>query len=137
MAITTFVFNEGAKQLTSNGTVDWAAHTIKARLVDVGVTPDRDDAVMTGYTKIGTDQTLANKSKAKDTVTERIVFDADNPSFASPGSGDTVGSVVIYAFGTVDGDSIPLFCLAITPVLTDNTTLLVDFPATGMGYTQQ
>lgn len=137
MPITTFTFNNGSKQLHSGGSVHFTSDTIKARLVSSAVAPAIDDLTIAGYARIGTDQTLSGKTITNDTTLDRTVYAAANASFTSPGSGDEIGSVVVYKFVTDDSDSIPLFCLAVTPTPTDGTTVVANFAATGIGYTAQ
>ncbi len=135
-APTSFLFNEGARQLLSGGSIDWANDTIKARLVDASVTPDRDETVMTGYTAVGTDQTLAGKTKTTDTATDRIVLRADPPSFA-PGAGYSAATLVVYKFVTNDADSIPLICLVVSVPLTVASPVNIRFAAAGLAYLQE
>lgn len=132
-----FVNNEGAKGLTSGGTIDWAADTIKARLVASSFTPDRDDTSMSGYTAIGTDQTLASKTKTKDTTNDRIVFDAADPVWTAVAGGSTVGWVVIFKFVTNDAGSTPIAVLDITDTATNGGDITITFSANGIFYLQQ
>lgn len=132
-----FVYNEGAKGLTSNGTIDWATDTIKARLVASSVTPDKDDTTMTGYTAIGTDQTLGSKTKTKDTTNDRIVFDAADPTWTAVASGSTVGYVAIFKFVTNDAGSTPIALLDITDTPTNGGDITIALNANGAFYLQQ
>lgn len=132
-----FVNNEGSESLQDN-TIVWASDTIKARLVASSFTPNRDDTSMTGYTVIGTDQTLANKTRTKDTANDRIVYDntADIVWTAVAG-GSTIGWVVIFKFVTNDAGSTPIFVLDVTDTATNGGDITVAFHADGIGYTQQ
>lgn len=132
-----FVTNEGSSQLLSGGSVTWASDTIKARLVASSFTPNKDDDVMTGYTAIGTDQTLGSKTKTKDDSTDRVVFDAADPTWSAVAGGSTVGWVVIYKFVTNDGDSIPLAVLDVTDTATNGGDLVGVFDSGGIFYTQE
>ena len=80
-----FVYNEGAESLL-DGTIDWAADTIKARLIASSATPNKDDDdLATGYTAIGTDQTLGSKTRTKNDTLDRIVYDAADAVFVQRG----------------------------------------------------
>lgn len=117
-----FITNAGADGLTGGG-ITWASDTIKARLVASSVTPDKDDAVMTGYTAIGTDQTLTTPTKTKDTTNDKIVYSCDAITWSAVASGSTVGFVVAYKFVTNDGDSIPIAVIDVTDTPTNGSDL--------------
>lgn len=133
-----FVHNSGAAGLSSGGGITYASDTIKARLVASSVTPNKDDAVMTGYTAIGTDQTLGTKSKSTDTANDRIVFTAAALTWTAVAGGSTVGYVTIYKFVTNDADSIPIATIDVADTATNggNLTLTAD-GTNGFFYTQQ
>lgn len=132
-----FVTNRGSLDLQSNVVV-WASDTIKARLVASSVTPNRDDTVMTGYTAIGTDQTMSNKTRTEDTTNDRIVYDNTvDPTWTAVASGSTIGWCVVYKFVTNDADSIPIFVLDVTDTPTNGGDITIQFASTGIGYTQQ
>jgi hypothetical protein len=132
-----FVTNEGANGLLSGGTITWASDTIKARLVASSVTPTKDDTTMTGYTAIGTDQTLGSKTKTKDTTNDRIVFDAADPTWTAVAGGSTVGWVAIFKFVTNDAGSTPIAILDITDTATNGGDITIAFNADGIFYLQQ
>jgi hypothetical protein len=132
-----FVTNEGSNGLLSGGTINWASDTIRARLVASSVTPNKDDTVLTGYTAIGTDQTLATKTKAKDTTNDRIVFSAASLLWTAVASG-TVGWVAIYKFVTNDAGSTPIAVIDVADVVANGSDLTLAPDATnGYFYTQQ
>jgi hypothetical protein len=131
-----FTTNRGSLDLQSNVIV-WASDTMKARLVASSFTPDKDNTVMTGYTTIGTDQTLGSKTRTEDTTNDRIVYDAADPTWTAVTIGSTVGWVVVYKFVTNDADSVPLFVLDVTDTPTNGGDISVSFSANGIGYTQQ
>lgn len=135
--MSSFLSNEGAKGMTSNGTIDWASDTIKARLVASSVTPDKDDTSMTGYTGIGTDQTLGSKTKTKDTTNDRIVFDAADPTWAAVAGGATIGWIVVYKFVTNDAGSTPIFVIDVTDTPTNGSDIVWTVNAGGIGYLQE
>jgi len=132
-----FLTNSGAQGLTSGGTIDWAADTIKARLVASSVTPDRDDTSLTGYTAIGTDQTLGSKTKTKDTTNDRIVFDAADATWSAVASGSTVGWVVVYKFVTNDAASTPIAVIDVTDTPTNGSDIGWTISASGIFYLQE
>jgi hypothetical protein len=131
-----FLFDEGAKGLTSNGTIDWASDTIKARLVDASVTPSRTATAMTGLTALGTDQTLGSKTKTKDTTNHRIVFDGADLTFPAVAAGSTGRYLVFYKFVTNDAGSTPIFAADMTSVITNGLDILMQLNASGIFYLQ-
>lgn len=132
-----FVFNAGADGLTSGGAITYSSATIKARLVASSVTPSKDDAVMTGYTAIGTDQTLTTKTKTKNTTDDRIEFSADPITWTAVAGGSTVGYIVFYKFVTNDGDSIPIALVDVTDTPTNGGDLTYTPTTGGLFYLQQ
>lgn len=132
-----FTYNEGANGLTSGGTITWASDTIKARLVASAATINKDDTTMTGHTAIGTDQTLASKTKTKDTTNDRIVFDAADPVWTAVAGGSTVGTVDIFKFVTNDAGSTPIASLDITDTATNGGDITIQFDANGIFYLQE
>jgi hypothetical protein len=131
-----FTTNEGSESL-QDGTIVWATDVIKARLVASSFTPNKDDTVMTGYTAIGTDQTLGGKTRTKDTTNDRIVYDATDPTWTAVAGGSTVGTVTVFKFVTNDADSIPIFNIDVTDTATNGGDITAVFSADGIGYTQQ
>lgn len=132
-----FVTNAGADGLLS-GSINWASDTIKARLVASSVTPDKDDTTMSAYTGIGTDPTLASKTRTKDTTNDREVYDAADPStWSALAAGSTIGWLVIYKFVTNDAGSTPIAVLDLTDTPTNGGDVTVTFNASGIFYTQQ
>lgn len=132
-----FIYNEGSNGLLSGGTINWASDTIKARLVASSATINKDDTSMTGHTAIGTDQTLASKTKTKDTTNDRIVFDAADPVWTAVAGGSTVGTVDIFKFVTNDAGSTPIASIDITDTATNGGDLTLQFNADGAFYLQQ
>lgn len=133
-----FVTNEGANGLESGGTIAWATDTIKARLVATSATLNKDDTTMTPYTAIGTDQTLASKTKTKDTTNDRIVYTAAMLTWAAVAGGSTVGYIAIFKFVTNDAGSTPIAIIDCTDVATNGGDLTLTGDATnGFFYTQQ
>jgi hypothetical protein len=132
-----FNFNAGASGLLSGGTIVWASDTIKARLVASSATINKDDTTMTPHTAIGTDQTLASKTKTTDTTNDRIVFDAADPVWTAVAGGSTVGTVTIFKFVTNDAGSTPIASLDITDTATNGGDITIQFSADGIFYLQQ
>lgn len=95
-------YNKGKAELSSGGGVSWTGDTIKIALVTSAYTPDIDahdffndvtnEVSGTGYTAGGA--TLASKTKTQDNATDRIVFDAADPTWAS--STITARGAVVY-----------------------------------------
>lgn len=141
------VYNEGAMQLSSNGSVSWSADTIDILLVKSSYTPNVDDAIATvvageitgvsGYTggHAGAGRkTLASKTKTKSDANDRIVFDAADPSvWTSLGAGDTIGGAVIIKRGSVsDADAVPICFIDLTNTPTNGGNITVAFDAVGI-----
>ncbi len=130
-----FAYNEGLSQITT-GTVNWGSDTIKIRLIASTATPSiNDTSLATGYTGIGTDQTLASKTQTKDTSNNRIVFNAANPTWISVSGGSTIGFAVVYKDDSING--IPIALLDVINTATTGGNVAVTFDATGIFYTQQ
>jgi hypothetical protein len=132
-----FITNEGSNGLLSGGGITWSSDTIKARLVASSVTPNKDDTVMTGYTAIGTDQTLGTKTKTKDTTNDLVKFSAAAITWSAVAGGSTVGYIVIYKFVTNDGDSIPIAVIDVTDTATNGGDLTYTPGSNGLFYLQQ
>ncbi len=135
-----FTYNEAALQLTAldASDADWVNDTIKARLVASSVTPNKDDTSMTGYTAIGTDQTVTSRAINKDTTNDRIQFRAAASTWSAVAGGSTVGYIVYYKFVTNDAGSTPLFCVDVTDTATNGGDLTYTPDATnGVAYIQQ
>lgn len=135
-----FVTNRGARDLSvaTGGTqITWASDTIKARLVASSVTPTKDDTSMTGYTAIGTDQTLGSKTFTEDTTNDRIVYDAADPTWTAVAGGSTVGWVVIFKFVTNDAGSTPIAVIDIADTATNGGDITIQFASTGIFYLQE
>lgn len=133
-----FVVNRGARDLLVDGTdIAWASDTIKARLVASSFTPTKDDTTMTGYTAIGTDQTLGSKTFTEDTTNDRIVYDAADPTWTAVAGGSTVGWVAIFKFVTNDAGSTPIAVIDVADTATNGGDITVTFASTGIFYLQQ
>jgi len=135
-----FVTNRGARDLsvaTSGTQIVWASDTIKARLVASSFTPDKDNTSMTGYTQIGTDQTLGSKTFTEDTTNDRIVYDAADPTWTAVAGGSTVGWIAIFKFVTNDAGSTPIAILDIADTATNGSDITIVFNASGIFYLQE
>jgi hypothetical protein len=132
-----FVTNEGANLLTA-GTINWASDTIRARLVASSFTPNKDDTTMTSYTLIGTDQTLANKTKTKDTTNDRIVYtNTVNITWTAVAGGSTIGNICLFKFVTNDAGSTPICVIDVTDTPTNGSDIVLTPHADGLFYLQQ
>lgn len=135
-----FVSNRGARDLsvgTAGTQITWASDTIKIRLVASSVTPNKDDTSMTGYTAIGTDQTLGSKTFTEDTANDRIVYDAADPTWTAVAGGSTVGWAVVYKFVVNDAGSTPICVIDVADTATNGGDISITFSASGIFYTQQ
>jgi hypothetical protein len=92
---------------------------------------------MTGYTAIGTDQTLGTKTKTKDTTNDLVKFSAAAITWSAVAGGSTVGYIVIYKFVTNDGDSIPIAVIDVTDTATNGGDLTYTPGSNGLFYLQQ
>lgn len=135
-----FIYNDAASKLTAldAADIDWVNDTIKARLVASSVTPNKDDTSMTGYTAVGTDQTVGTKSINKDTTNDRIQFRAAANTWSAVAGGSTVGYIVYYKFVTDDAGSTPIAAIDVTDTPTNGGDLTYTPDATnGAFYLQQ
>lgn len=131
-----FVYNKGAKGL-QDGTINFLTDTIKARLVISSVTPNKDDAAMTGHTGVGTDVTLGSKTQTQDDTNDRVVYDAADLAFTAVPTGSTVGTVDIYKDGANDAARVPVASLDITDLPTNGGDITIILNAAGAFYSQQ
>jgi hypothetical protein len=146
-----FTYNEGALQLSQGGSVDYVANDIEIVLVKSTYAANKDDtntvlaaaelAALAGYVPgfggAGR-KLLANKTKAKDNATDRIKYDADDPSAWTIAAGDTIGGAIIQKKGAVDDTTaVLLFFLDFADVPTNGGTFALAFHADGVGYIQQ
>jgi hypothetical protein len=132
-----FVNNAAADGITG-GTISWTSDTIKARLVASSFTPDKDDTSMTGYTAIGTDQTLGTKTRNKDTTNDRINFKAAALTWTAVAGGSTIGWIVVYKFVTNDAGSTPIAVIDVTDTATNGSDITFTADSTnGFFYLQQ
>ncbi len=135
-----FVTNRGARDLsvgTPGTAITWASDTIKARLVASSFTPNKDDTSMTGYTAIGTDQTLGSKTFTEDTANDRIVYDAADSTWSAVAGGSTIGWVVVFKFVSNDAGSTPIAVIDIADTATSGSDVTIQYATTGIFYLQQ
>ncbi len=132
------IFNTGALHLNGESTaIDWENDTIKVRLVASSVTPNKDDTSMTGYTAIGTDQTLGSKTRTADNTNDRVVFDAADPTWTAVAAGSTIGGIAVYKFVTNDAGSTPICFHDEADTATNGADVLKTWSANGVFYLQQ
>ena len=131
-----FVYNEGAESLL-DGSINWASDTIKARLIASSATPNKDDTTLaTGYTAIGTDYTLANKTRTKDDTNDRIVYDNTvDALYSAVAGGSTVGWCIIYKDN--GGTHVPIAALDIADTPTNGGDITIQFSSDGIFYLQE
>lgn len=130
-----FVYNEGAESLL-DGSINWGSDTIKARLLASSATPNKDDDDMaSGYSAIGTDQTLGSKTRTKDDTNDRVVYDAADPTWTAVAGGSTVGWCIIYKDN--GGNHVPIAALDISDTATNGGDITIQFSADGIFYLQQ
>jgi hypothetical protein len=108
------------------------------RLVASSFTPDKDNTSMTGHTGIGSDQTLANKTKTKDTTNDRIVYtNTVAITWTAVAAGSTIGTIDIYKFVTNDAGSTPICSIDVTDTPTNGSDIVLTPHANGLFYLQQ
>lgn len=131
------------------GAVNFLSDTIKAYLVATSYTPNVDHdffndvteiGAVTGYTpgyNSGSHPTLASKTISADDTNNKIVFDAADPVFGSPGVGETVKGWATYTPKTSGADS-PVHSFTDCPdTPTNGAQLTGQFDATdGIGKIQ-
>lgn len=132
-----FIFNRGAQGLL-DGTIDWSADTIKARLVLTADTLSKDSTSMTGLGIAATDVTLGSKTgPTEDTANDRIGYDAADPTFSAVAAGAEIDKLIIYKFVTDDAGSTPISTLDITAVTPAGFDIVVTLPSGATFYTAQ
>jgi hypothetical protein len=132
-----FIFNRGALGLL-DGSIDWSADTIKARLVLTSETLSKDSTSMTGIGDALTDVTLSGKTgPTEDTGNDRIGYDASDPTFSAVASTSPMDQMVIFKFVTDDAGSTPIAVLAITEKTPSGADVVVTLPSGAAFYTQQ
>lgn len=126
-----FLTNEGASRLA--GGLDWTgASVIKARLVASAANPNKDDTAMTGFSSIGTDQTLAqgNRVKTKDTTNDQVKLRYTTTlTWTAVAGGSTVGWIAIYVEdAAADASRVPLAWIDVTDTATNGGDLTYTGP---------
>jgi hypothetical protein len=140
-----FATNEGASRFA--GGLDWtSASVIAARLVASSASPNKDDTAMTGFTPIGTDQTLVqgNRVKTKDPTNDQVKLRYTTTlTWTAVAGGSTVGWIAIYVEdAAADATRVPLFWIDVTDTATNGGNLTYTGPTVNgdtnvIGYTTQ
>lgn len=133
-----FVFNIGALAL-QDGTIDWQAATIRARLSEQSETLSKDASVLTGLGLPATDIAVTGRTGPTVNLTsDRVTYSSDAFAFPSVAEGPRTDKAIVFAFVTNDSDSIPIAVVTITnPVLPNTGGIRINIDPTGMFYTQQ
>jgi len=123
-----FITNAGALGL-QDGSINWAADTIKARMIETSESVDQDTVFMTGI-GAGSDVTLGTKTgPTKDDSTNRVAYGCANPTFAAV-SGAERDRMGVFQSNTNDADSVLIVVVDIDPqehvTQTDVTVTLAD-----------
>jgi hypothetical protein len=143
------VYNEGAYQLCDG--IDFETDAgIKIMLVKSTYSFDKDHTLSTNIVSHEADasgytggfngagrKALATKTKTKNTTSDRIIFDADDPSAWTLAAGNTIGGAVIIREITSDAASTALFFLDFTDTATNGGTFTVSFDTNGIAYLAQ
>lgn len=87
-----------------------------------------------GYTR----ETLTGVGQSTNTTTDRVIIDADDPTFNTvPDQGsDDIGGVIYYVFGTNDADSYLISFQDAPDVTANGSDIGVTIPALGIFYDQ-
>jgi len=130
-----FVYNEGASKI-AQGALVWTTATIKAALIAEAQTPDKDDTDLTAakYTttnRIGTDQTLSDKTINKNTTDDREEFKQSTVITWTAVTGAQVGWILIYSDEATD---VPIACIDLTTPVTPNGGDLTWTPASNIVF---
>jgi len=132
-----FVFNRGALGLL-DGTIDWSADTIKARLVLTSETLSKDSTSMTGIGDTLTDVTLSGKTgPTEDQANDRVGYDASDPTFTAVAAAVPMDQIVIFKFSVNDAGSTPIAALDITEKTPSGADVVVTLPTGAAFYVQQ
>lgn len=131
-----FVFNRGALGLL-DGSIDWSADTIKARLVLTSETLSKDSTSMTGIGDALTDVTLSGKTgPTEDQANDRVGYDASDPTFSAVAAAVPMDQIVIFKFSVNDAGSIPIAALDITEKTPSGADVVVTLPSGAAFYVQ-
>jgi len=134
-----FIFNAGADGLSSEGSIDWIANTIKIRPVATAAgVPSKDANFMTSIGVTGYDVTVASKSKVRNDTLDQIVYGFASFSFVAVLAGvGEINRAVIFKSVTNDADSIPIAVVDITPTTPNGANINVTVSASGAFASQQ
>lgn len=132
-----FITNAGALGL-QDGSIDWAANTIKARMVETSEVVDQDTVFMTGIGLSATDVVLGTKTgPTKVDASNRVTYGCANPTFSGV-SGAEQDRIAVFKFVTNDADSILIAIVDITAQEhVTPTSVLVTLAGGILFYTQQ
>jgi hypothetical protein len=142
------VYNEAVKLV--DGTIDYLTDSnIKIMLLLSSYTFDADHAAVTtlaasevtvsgytgGFNGAGR-KVLGSKTLVKVDASNRVKFDAADPSAWTLATGETVGGAAIIWENTNDAGSVPLFFLDFADTPTNGGSFTVSFHADGISYIQ-
>ena len=139
-----FVYTVAAFDLF-NGDLDFnAPDDIQVMLLEKKTDVNKDDANVkvvldragtielssTNYVRVA----LANETTTQDDANDRVEFDADDATFSSLAQSSTEAIVAYLVFkdGGVDSSSIPILQVDISPSITPNGTLTLQWDAQGI-----
>jgi hypothetical protein len=142
-----FTFNQGSLKMADR-TIDYVGGTTKLMLVTA--IPSIDATDISGFTELSvtgyvpgfasTDRrTLAGKTITVDMATDRVLYDATDPSvWAALAAGGTIVGAVVYNHLTSDALSVPLFFIDLPDTATNGGQIGVTFSnSPTMAYIQQ
>ena len=139
-----FAYNVACKQLL-DGDLDFdAPNDIRVMLLQEKSDVDKDDVLISDVlVRAGTvelfstnyaRQALANEATSQDDANDRAEFDADDATFSSlaQSSSETILAYLVYKDGGADSSSTPICQVDISPAITPNGTLTIQWDAQGI-----
>lgn len=137
------VYNAG-KEKIANGTIDLDTSALKVLLVKSTYVADADHATIddgsandpqsheisvSGYSR----QTLSTRTVTKDNSNDRAYLDADDTTFTSLASGQTIGGAIIFYDTGADNTAVPIAFYDLTDTPTNGGNIVVQWAAGASG----
>ena len=139
-----FVFTVAAFDLF-NGDLDFnAPNDIRVMLLEKKTDVNKDDLTVAvvllraGTTELSSTnyvrQALANETTVQDDANDRVEFDADDATFSSlvQSSTEAIVAYLVFKDGGADSSSVPILQVDISPSITPNGTLTLQWDAEGI-----
>lgn len=132
------------KQKNAQAIIDLDGSTMTVMLLKTTYTPDADHATIddgtvndpasheisvAGYVR----QALVNKTVGLDLANDFAYFDADDATFTSLASGQTIGYVLVFYNTGADNTSVPCFLHDVTDTPTNGSNITISWPTAANG----